>query len=54
MLEHNWLRHHIALRVRLMEPADGRRYDRRTPVMAIGLADHIWTWTEYLISNEDR
>jgi IS1 family transposase len=48
LFEHNWVGPHIALRVRLAEPADGRRYDQRTPAMAIGLTDHIWTWTELL------
>jgi IS1 family transposase len=54
LFEHNGVsasgsRPHIALQVRLAEPADGRRYDRRTPAMAIGLADHMWTWTEFLL-----
>ena len=44
LFEHNWLRPHPALR----EPAEGlaygRRYRRRTPAMAIGLTDHVWTW----------
>jgi IS1 family transposase len=48
LFEHNWVRPHIALRARLAEPADGRRYDQRTPAMAIGLTGHIWTWTEFL------
>ena len=49
LFEHNWLRPHIALRVRLAEPADGRRYDQRTPAMATGLTDHAWTWREFLL-----
>jgi IS1 family transposase len=48
VFEHNWLRPHVALRVRLAEPAAGRRYDQRTPAMAIGLTDHIWAWAEFL------
>jgi len=48
LMEHNWLRPHPALR----EPAEGlphgRRYRRRTPAMAIGLADHVWSWEEFL------
>lgn len=27
----------------------GRRYDRRTPAMVIGLTDHVWTWKELLL-----
>ena len=38
--------------VALREPAEelphGRRYRRRTPAMAIGLADHVWSWEEFL------
>jgi hypothetical protein len=25
-----------------------RRYVRRSPAMAIGLSDHVWSWTEFL------
>src|SRR5262249_17162396 len=48
LFEHNWIRPHIALRIRLAQPDNGRRYDRRTPAMAVGLADHAWTWTELI------
>jgi len=48
LFEQNWLRSHIALRVRLPQPIERRCYDRRTPAMALGLADHVWTWTEFL------
>jgi hypothetical protein len=51
LFEHNWLRPHIALRIRLLQPVNGRRYDRRTPGMAIGLTDHAWTWTEFLMTS---
>lgn len=47
--EHNWLRPHLALRVPLSPPVNGRRYDRRTPAMAIGLTEHIWTRAEFLM-----
>lgn len=43
---HNWLRPHPALRVPTSQP--GRRYDPRTPAMALGLTDHVWTWPELL------
>lgn len=42
----NWLRPHPALRLPTAEP--GRRYRRRTPAMALGLTDHVWTWAEFL------
>jgi hypothetical protein len=48
VFEHNWLRPHVALREPLPEPTDGRRYRRRTPAMAIGLADHAWALHESL------
>lgn len=48
LFEHTWRRSHLALRVHLAEPADGRRYDQRTPALALGLTDHIWTWTELM------
>jgi IS1 family transposase len=46
LFEHNWLRPHPALRRPSATP--GRRYDPRTPAMALGLADHPWSWTEFL------
>jgi hypothetical protein len=48
LFAHNWLRPHLALRRPLAEPIDGRRYERRTPAMALGLTDHLWTWEEFL------
>lgn len=48
LFEHNWLRPHPALRVRLPEPVAGRRYRQRTPAMALDLADHPWTLAEFL------
>lgn len=49
LFEHNWLRFHIALRVPLPEPWDARRYQQRTPAMALGLTDHQWSWQEFLL-----
>jgi hypothetical protein len=46
IFEHNWLRPHPALR-RPSERPD-RRYDPRTPAMALGLTEHRWTWSEFL------
>jgi hypothetical protein len=48
LFEHNWLRPHIALRVPLPMPEDGRRYQRRTPAMVLHLTDHQWSWQEFL------
>jgi hypothetical protein len=46
LFAHNWLRPHPALRQPATVP--GRRYDRRTPAMALGLTDHRWSWQEFL------
>jgi len=46
LFAHNWLRPHPALQRPSATPA--RRYERRTPAMALGLADHRWSWQEFL------
>jgi hypothetical protein len=48
LFEHNWLLPHRALRQRLAEPVEGRRYDQRTPAMALELTDHPWSLVEFL------
>jgi hypothetical protein len=48
LFERNWLRPHKALRQRREGLPDARRYLQRTPAMAAGLADHVWTWAEFL------
>lgn len=48
LFEHNWLRPHRALREGPMEGLEPRIYRQRTPAMAIGLTDHIWSWQEFL------
>jgi hypothetical protein len=45
-------RPHSALRLPLPQPVIGRRYDQRTPAMAIGLTDHAWTWREFLMTRD--
>jgi IS1 family transposase len=50
LFAHNWLRPHSALRRRLPQPVDGRRYDQRTPAMALGLTDHPLTWAEFMMT----
>lgn len=47
IFEHNWLRAHPALRVRISQ--DPPRYDSRSPAMALGLSDHVWSWKEFLL-----
>jgi hypothetical protein len=49
LFEHNWLRPHLALRVPVCEPQDARRYQRRTPAMALHLTDHPWSWQEFVL-----
>jgi IS1 family transposase len=45
----NFVRPHGALRVKPAEPAQhGRKWEKRTPAMAAGLTDHIWTFEELL------
>ena len=48
--EHNWLHPHPALRRPLVGPtrSQDRRFERRTPAMALGLADRPWTWLDLL------
>lgn len=48
LFEHNWIRPHRALRERVEGLPGGRRYRQRTPAMAIGLTDHVWSWEEFL------
>jgi hypothetical protein len=49
LFEHNWIRPHRALRL----PRDGasQRYRRRTPAMALGLTDHPWSFTAFLMTS---
>ena len=46
LFEHTRLRPHPALRQAVAAP--GRRHDRRTPVLALALTDHCWSWVEFL------
>ena len=46
---YNFVRPHSALRVKLSHPAaHGRKWDPRTPAMAAGITDHIWSLQELL------
>lgn len=44
----NFVRPHQSLRIRLPRPRCGRKWQQRTPAMAAGLTDHIWTLEELL------
>ena len=44
----NFVRAHQALRVTLLRPIHHRKWQQRTPAMAAGLTDHIWTLEELL------
>ncbi|MBI4496428.1 MAG: hypothetical protein HY689_00800 [Chloroflexi bacterium] len=48
LFAHSWVLPHRALRQRLADPVAGRRYERRTPAMALGLTDHPWSLVEFL------
>jgi hypothetical protein len=48
LFEHNWIRPHSALRQQEEGLPGGRKYRHRSPAMAIGLTDHVWSWTEFL------
>ena len=48
LFEHNWVRSHPALRRPLPEPIAGRRYERRTPAMVLGLAATPLSWLDFL------
>lgn len=48
LFEGNWMLAHSALRVKEEGLPDGRKYRRRSPAMAIGLAEHVWSWAEFL------
>lgn len=45
---YNWVRPHQSLRLESSTP--GRKWDRRSPAMAAGLTDHIWTVRELLMT----
>ena len=45
----NFVRPHSALKLKLDEPGPyGRKWEQRTPAMAAGLTDHIWSLEELL------
>lgn len=48
LFDHNFHRAHQALRLPFEE--EGRRYRQQSPAMALGLADHLWSFQELLTS----
>jgi hypothetical protein len=48
LFEENWMRAHQALRVEQAGLPEKRRYLQRSPAMALGLTDHMWSWVEFL------
>lgn len=48
MTVYNWSREHRSLKRLLAEPQGRRKYERRSPAMAAGLTDHLWTIAELL------
>ena len=48
LFDHNFHRAHRALRLPFEEGV--RRYRQRSPAMALGLADHLWSFQELLTS----
>ncbi|MBI4498426.1 MAG: hypothetical protein HY689_11060 [Chloroflexi bacterium] len=48
LFEHHWVQPQVAWRVRLDTWDGQRRYDQRTPAMALGLADQAWSRSEFL------
>lgn len=49
MTVYNWGRENRALRRLLPEPQGRRLYEKRSPAMAAGLTDHIWSIPELLL-----
>jgi len=44
----NFVRPHLSLREEMSQPIKGRKWEQRTPAMAAGLTDHIWSLEELL------
>jgi hypothetical protein len=48
LFEHDWLKPHPALRQKADGLPHGRRYHQRSPAMAMGLTERVWSWDELL------
>lgn len=44
----NFVRPHLSLREAMPQPMNSRKWQQRTPAMAAGLTDHIWTLEELM------
>ena len=44
---HNFVRVHSSLRVRLSQPDGPTKWQQRTPAIALGVTDHIWSLSEF-------
>lgn len=47
-LSYNWVRVHSSLRELLEVMVGRRKYDQRTPAMAIGITTRVWDWLDLL------
>lgn len=47
---YNWCRPHRSLRQKLEEPIGRRKYEQRSPAMAVGLTHRIWSQADILLS----
>jgi IS1 family transposase len=49
MCVYNWVRAHRSLRRPLLEPQGRRKYERRSPAMAAGLSQQLWSIADLLL-----
>lgn len=49
-LAYNWVRTNRSLRVPLVEPIGRKRFEQRTPSMAIGITSRVWSWAELVVT----
>jgi IS1 family transposase len=47
---YNWSRPHRSLRLPLAQPHD-KKFEPRTPAMALGLADHLWSIRDIMLTS---
>jgi hypothetical protein len=48
IFDHNFHRSHLALRLPLCVPDSVHRYQHRSPAMALGITDHLWSFQDLL------
>lgn len=49
-LAYNWVRTNRSLRVPLVESIGRKRFEQRTPAMAIGITSRVWSWAELVVT----